>query len=536
MANIVEYILGLKSDGFQSGINGAIGSTRALDSAFDKVKTTALGFFGAYEGLAFINKSVDMFNESAQASAQLDATLRSTANAANLNRDALDKQSEALMKKSLFDDDAITSSQSLLATFTKVKDTIYMDAIPAIVDMSTKMGGDLQGTTLQVGKALNDPIKGIAALSRAGVSFTESQKATIKSMVAMNDVAGAQKLILQELQTEFGGSALAASQVGTGPMVVLQHIFEGVREEIGGMVMALIIDLKPALESMIQGLSSAVHWVKENGSTIKALVYGFGVFRVAMITVVPLIEGFTIATTAMAVAEGSAAIATTALLGPLGLVAIAIGALAAAYVYLSDSADRAKKAQKEQADSQKKEEQSGLEASYNYLKEHGVKTENLRKQISEKAIIQADLDIKEAKDKQAALAKLQAPARNPYKESGDVAVESFWANKTAAEKQAAQDLMNAEARKQAAIDFNSRALGKAGKAGAGLGAASGATPPKTDKATGSKSVTINMQINDIVKEFTINTTNIKEGANRVKDIITDALLNSINSSLHTAGQ
>jgi hypothetical protein len=199
MANIVEYILGLKSDGFQSGINGAIGSTRALDSAFDKVKTTALGFFGAYEGLAFINKSVDMFNESAQASAQLDATLRSTANAANLNREALDKQADALMKKSLFDDDAITSSQSLLATFTKVKDTIYMDAIPAIVDMSTKLGGDLQGTTLQVGKALNDPIKGITALSRAGVSFTESQKATIKSMVAMNDVAGAQKLILQEL-------------------------------------------------------------------------------------------------------------------------------------------------------------------------------------------------------------------------------------------------------------------------------------------------------------------------------------------------
>jgi hypothetical protein len=535
MANIVEYILGLKSDGFQSGINGAIGSTRALDSAFDKVKTTALGFFGAYEGLAFINKSVDMFNESAQASAQLDASLRSTANAANLNRDALDKQSEALMRKSLFDDDAITGSQSLLATFVNVKDTIYMDAIPAIVDMSTKLGKDLLGTTTQVGKALQDPIKGMNALHKSGVDFSDSQKATIKSMVDMNNIAGAQSIILQELQKEYGGSALAASEAGTGPMVVLQHIFGNVREEIGGMVMALVIDLKPALVSLIDGLSSAVHWVKENGSTIKALVYGFGVFRVAMITVVPLIEGFTIATTAMAVAEGTAAIATTALLGPLGLVAIAIGALAAAYIYLSDSADRAKKAQKEQADSQKKEEQSGLEASYNYLKEHGVKTENLRKQISEKAIIQADLDIKEAKDKQAALAKLQAPERNPYKESGDVAVESFWAKKNADEKQAAQDLMNAEARKQAAIDFNSRALGKATKAGAGA-KATGATPPKTDKATGSKSVTINMQINDIIKEFTINTTNIKEGANRVKDIITDAILNSINSSLHTAGQ
>lgn len=534
MANIVEYILGLKSDGFQSGINGAIGSTRALDSAFDKVKTTALGFFGAYEGLAFINKSVDMFNESAQASAQLDATLRSTANAANLNRDALDKQSEALMKKSLFDDDAITSSQSLLATFTKVKDTIYMDAIPAIVDMSTKLGGDLQGTTLQVGKALNDPIKGITALSRAGVSFTEAQKSTIKSMVAMNDVAGAQKLILQELQGEFGGSALAASQVGTGPMVVLQHIFEGVREEIGGMVMALVIDLKPAIESLILGLSSAVKWVKESGSGIKALAIGFGIFKVATMTIIPLIEGFTIVTKAAAVAETEMAVASTAALGPLGLIALAVGALAAAYVYVADSAERAKKAQKEQADSQKKEQQSGLEATYNYLKEHGVKTENLRKQISEKAIIQADLDIKAAKDKQAALAKLEEPKMNPYSQRADKSVLDFAKKKDADEKQAAQDLMNAEARRQAAIEFNSKALGKAAKAGAG--GPSGATPPKTDKATGSKSVTINMQINDIIKEFTINTTNIKEGANRVKDMVADALLNAINSSLHTAGQ
>jgi hypothetical protein len=531
MANIVEYILGLKSDGFQSGINGAIGSTRALDSAFDKVKTTALGFFGAYEGLAFINKSVDMFNESAQASAQLDATLRSTANAANLNRDALDKQSEALMKKSLFDDDAITSSQSLLATFTKVKDTIYMDAIPAIVDMSTKLGGDLQGTTLQVGKALNDPIKGIAALSRAGVSFTESQKATIKSMVAMNDVAGAQKLILQELQTEFGGSALAASQVGTGPMVVLKNEFNNVREEIGGMVMALIIDLKPALQSMIEGLSSAVNWVKENKRLITDLAFGIGIFATAMVTVVPFIEGFTVATTAAAIAEGEAAVATTALLGPVGLLVIAVAALAAVWYDVSQASERALQMQQDNAKRHASSTTSALEEDLKRKVKAGGNELALRKQLSESYIKLEQQDLKQSEsDLQKATDRQKFLREQGFSSQADDMQKGI--DKLKGQVSEYQSGISA------AQSFGSvkPALTTA-KSTAGAGAkATGATPPKTDKATGSKSVTINMQINDIIKEFTINTTNIKEGANRVKDMVADALLNSINSSLHTAGQ
>jgi hypothetical protein len=502
-----------------------------LDSAFDKVKTTALGFFGVYEGLAFINKSVDMFNESAQASAQLDATLRSTANAANLNREALDKQADALMKKSLFDDDAITSSQSLLATFTKVKDTIYMDAIPAIVDMSTKLGGDLQGTTLQVGKALNDPIKGISALSRAGVSFTESQKATIKSMVAMNDVAGAQKLILQELQTEFGGSALAASETGIGPMVVLQHIFEGVREEIGGMVMALIIDLKPALVSMIQGLSSAVHWVKENKRLITDLAVGFGVFKVAMMTVVPLIEGFTIATTAAAIAEGEAAVATTALLGPVGLLVIAVAALAAVWYDVSQASERALQMQQDNAKRHASSTTSALEEDLKRKVKAGGNELALRKQLSESYIKLEQQDLKQSEaDLQKATDRQKFLREQGFSSQADDMQKGI--DKLKGQVSEYQSGISA------AQSFGSvkPALTTA-KSTAGAGAkATGATPPKTDKATGSKSVTINMQINDIIKEFTINTTNIKEGANRVKDMVADALLNSINSSLHTAGQ
>ena len=48
-----------------------------------------------------------------------------------------------------------------------------------------------------VGKALNDPLKGLTALSRIGVQFTAQQQEQIKAMVEVGDVAGAQKIILR---------------------------------------------------------------------------------------------------------------------------------------------------------------------------------------------------------------------------------------------------------------------------------------------------------------------------------------------------
>jgi hypothetical protein len=238
---------------------------------------------GGIAGLAtfaagdFIKGSVEAFNESAQASAQLDASLKSTGNAAGLSREALDKQSEALMRMSLFDDDAITKSQGLLATFTNIKDKVYMDAVPAITDLATKMGGDLQGATIQVGKALNDPIKGITALSRVGVSFSEDQKKVIKTLVDTGKTAEAQKMILAELNKEFGGSAKAAAETGAGGLIILQNEFGNVREDIGGMVMQIVNELIPMFYSMLDQFKSFVKWVKESEKGIKSIGVAIGV-------------------------------------------------------------------------------------------------------------------------------------------------------------------------------------------------------------------------------------------------------------------
>ena len=120
------------------------------------------------------------------------------------------------------DDEVIQSGENVLLTFKNIHNEvgkgndIFNQATKATLDFSVAMGKDLPSAAIMVGKALNDPIKGLTALGRAGVQFTKSQVAMIKKMVKAGDVAGAQKLILRELEDQFGGSAKAAGETLAG--------------------------------------------------------------------------------------------------------------------------------------------------------------------------------------------------------------------------------------------------------------------------------------------------------------------------------
>ena len=149
--------------------------------------------------------------------------------------------------------EAVIEMQALLLTFTKVGEETFPRASMAIADMATRMGTDLKTATIQIGKALNDPILGITSLTRSGIQFTESQKDTIKAMAEMGDMAGAQSLILAELETQFGGSAIAARQTFGGAIEALGNAFGDLLEEDGNGLK----DATGAIESLTTLMSSS---------------------------------------------------------------------------------------------------------------------------------------------------------------------------------------------------------------------------------------------------------------------------------------
>ena len=170
--------------------------------------------------------------------AQTDAAIRSTGGVANVTREDIDGLAKSLEGLTGIEAESITEGQNLLLTFTKVRNEagkgndIFDQATAAMVNMSTALGTDASGAALQLGKALNDPIKGVGALSRAGVSFTQEQKDQIKALQESGDMLGAQKLIMSELETQFGGSAEAYGKTTTGLIEKTKNVFGDLQENI----------------------------------------------------------------------------------------------------------------------------------------------------------------------------------------------------------------------------------------------------------------------------------------------------------------
>ena len=204
-------------------LTDATGKSSLLDTAYGDLKSTMLGFASVAAVGAVLSKIVTETIDAEYATAQLNAVLISTKGAAGQSADALNAHAQALSYMTAYDDDAITGAQALLLTFTKIQGDTFPKATAAILDMAAAMNTDLKSATLQVGKALNDPILGVGALARAGVQFSEAQKEVIAKLTETGQVAEAQSIILAELKTQFEGSAAAAANTLGGALKKLSN-------------------------------------------------------------------------------------------------------------------------------------------------------------------------------------------------------------------------------------------------------------------------------------------------------------------------
>ena len=213
-------------------------------------------------------------DKAAVVEAQLTARIKSTGGAAGLTQKQLINMAEGLSQVSRFEDDAIKSSEALLLTFTNIGKKEFPRAEQAILDLATAMGSDLQSATLQLGKALNDPVGAIGALSRAGVQFTDSQKSLIQSFVDTNQIAKAQDVILTELEKQVGGAAKAAADAGSGPWQLMKKSLGEVAEQAGGLLIPVLNGLAYVLSPLISILAECVNAFGALGATIGFLVGG----------------------------------------------------------------------------------------------------------------------------------------------------------------------------------------------------------------------------------------------------------------------
>jgi len=499
MSNVVEYILKLKSGEFDSGIDRAERKAEGLNARMGSLARSVAGFVSAFAVGNYLNNAVTAWNESEQALGQLQATMKSTGGAVGVTTDAMVAQAKALQSLTTYDDDAIVGMQSVLATFTNIKQEIFTGAVPAILDLSTKMGQDLKSSAVQVGKALNDPIQGITALRRVGVNFSDEQEKVIKNLVETNRVAEAQSMILRELQVEFGGSAEAAALVGTGPMQQLRNEMGDVNEEVGALVAAVGKELLPTFRSLVAGLRETVKWISENTGQVMALATAAGTLVIGMRVVIPLMAELGVATSAM--------------LGPLAAVTAAVYLLTDSYNTMMETEKAWQNAREGFDKRQLANQREALKQDAQLYKKRGFND--------------AQAFAKATESEYNALVALKGSLNEKFSKAMDVGEQNQLIEQL---KQTDVKLKGLEQIRSEGVNALAapKTTPQAGAALPPTGKTRPARDPMRTQATGSKAVTINVTIGDLIKQFTIHTTNMKEGAMKAKEQVAAALMGAVN--------
>jgi uncharacterized protein YdbL (DUF1318 family) len=217
---------------------------------------------------ALIAKNVQSLARIESINAQTAQTISSMGNAANISAKEVEALAGQLEKLTATEAESIQEGANLLLTFGNISNQlgegndIFTQTTEIMVDFARVMRKGPADAAIQLGKALNDPTTGMTALRKAGVSFTEQQQEQIKALQSSGDLLAAQKVILAELQRQFGGSGAAYAKTFSGQLDLMGHELGTIGEEATMAVM-------PALQGMIEQLRLLI---PEIGPKLKAAI------------------------------------------------------------------------------------------------------------------------------------------------------------------------------------------------------------------------------------------------------------------------
>jgi hypothetical protein len=213
------------------------GSTKRVGAAIGKsFKVAAIGLAAVGGAAAVAGAALVGAGERASTS---NARIRQIADSMGLFgdqagavTDRLTKLAEATALQTGVDQNAIKATQAKLLTFASLAESAdeiggsFDRATQAAIDLAAAGFGSAEGNAAQLGKALNDPVKGLAALTKSGVTFTAAEKDMIEAMVEAGDMAGAQATVLAAIETQVGGTAAATANASDRMKVAFSQLSE----------------------------------------------------------------------------------------------------------------------------------------------------------------------------------------------------------------------------------------------------------------------------------------------------------------------
>lgn len=208
------------------------------------------------------------------------------------------KYADRVSRLTGIDDEQIKAVQKKILVFKSLRKTAdqlggtFDRTTMAAIDLAAAGFGEMEANAIKLGRILEDPIKNLNALSRAGITFTAGERDKIKALVESGNLLGAQDLILKSIEGRVAGLA----EKSATPFEKMVQAFNQIGDKIGEAILPYlekmndeitkwlaspqgqqdVKDLVEAFVSMAKAINATVgaliglkHWWDENARAAK---------------------------------------------------------------------------------------------------------------------------------------------------------------------------------------------------------------------------------------------------------------------------
>lgn len=282
MSSVSQLVVKISGDSKALGtLNKDVdGVVSKLESRLDKFGKAAT--VGVTLPLAAIGTmALKSFAEAEKVAAQTEAAIKATGGAANVTAGHVKDMAARLQDLTGMSDESVAGVSNLLLSFKAIKNqgpgvnAIFDRATETALDMSVALGVDAKTSAMQLAKALEDPERGITALRKAGTTFTDDQEKMIKTLTESGDVLGAQKMILDEIAKQYGGSAAKFGETTAGQIEKAKNAVDDAMEDMGAAI-------APTVSKMAGSLGDLAKKFQDLPPEVQQTVVGVGAFAAAV--------------------------------------------------------------------------------------------------------------------------------------------------------------------------------------------------------------------------------------------------------------
>ena len=250
--------LNANSSGLERGISRA-------SSMLKKFAGMAAGYMAVSGLKQLAEESLNLAGAQQKAENLMARTLQNTAGMAEFTVADLKRYASEAQQVSIFGDEKVLEAQTRLMQMNSVTGDAFRQTRAVALDIASATGQDLTSVMQTLGKAMQDPVKGIRQLREYGTD--PAMKDQIEQIIAAQGKEAAQLTLLADLQKRYQGAAEEAAGTIAGAFAQNRNAVGDLKESFG-FLLNEVFGVQDLLKSSADWFGSWASYLRDHAAEI----------------------------------------------------------------------------------------------------------------------------------------------------------------------------------------------------------------------------------------------------------------------------